>query len=1131
MKKIGVLLLTASLLIGTTSSIVYATDWQESVINSEFKGISDNTTIQSEWKSVETAKAMWELLNERDSMTNPEEILDQNLKKESLEYEKIYQQQLEDFYQLVIEVAKERKQEELDSQKLEALDNLIKSAKLDETQVKVSLKQIELKLNDITQDAKPKLEKHVTDQEAETSDGSTESENDATDQEAETSDGSTESENDATDQEAETSDGSTESKNDATDQEAETSDGSTKSKNDVTDQEAETSDGSTESKNDATDQEAETSKESTKSKNDATDQEAETSDGSTKSKNDATDQEAETSEGSTESKNDVTDQEAETSEESTKFKDKTIDSKDKALEFNETKDKNLKNRSKQLVSRDNEIETVQIDVRLEKGHVYAWSKPYHYDGYKSLGKAENILNVGKDYTITRQAKTDNGLYYEVSKDVWVSKSAFSLLNKQNYQMINQDVRLNKGDVYAWSKPYRYKDYYSLGKAKTVVDKNKDYSVTKQAVTSNGIYYEVKPNVWVTRGAFNRLDQPKFELIDSDVKLKNGDVYAWTQPYRYKDYRSLGKVKETLDVGEDYKIKRQAKTSNGIYYEVKTNLWVTKGAFTKYDPPKYEKVDFIARLDNGKVNTWTQPYRYVGYRSLGKSGVNGKVGANYSIKRVAETSNGLYYELKKDVWIVASAFHTLDSQDYETVNLDVRVKNKPIYAWSKPYRYKGYKSLGKTNTVLKGTTDYHVKKQAKTTNGVYYEVKPNVWVTRSAFEKLAVPAYKTIQQDVRLEKQDVYVWNQPYKYYGSKAVGKAGNVVNSAVDYKVRRQASTSNGVYYELSPNIWISRSAFRKLDKPQYKTINYKAKLVKGEVYAWSQPYNYFDYRSQGRANSKATVGQTYHITRQAQTRNGIYFELPSGSWLSKSAFKIEQDKIQKVQQLLNAKYSSPHYGIYVKSLESGQVAKMGADKRFTAASTGKLPAIYYTQKMINQGRVNPQQAFENNPRINNMPLSYMPWGAGILQNQPWGSYHSLDKILQWTIKYSDNQGANFIAYYGADKYSEAMRKDISKVIGRRWDSPFSVTSQENARLIEAIYKQGGNAEKYLQHTVYDQERIPKYLPVKVGHKIGDLGELTHDVAIVYAKEPYVISVMTKNYIGKEPIAVLSKEVYQLLK
>ena len=109
-------------------------------------------------------------------------------------------------------------------------------------------------------------------------------------------------------------------------------------------------------------------------------------------------------------------------------------------------------------------------------------------------------------------------------------------------------------------------------------------------------------------------------------------------------------------------------------------------------------------------------------------------------------------------------------------------------------------------------------------------------------------------------------------------------------------------------------------------------------------------------------------------------------------------------------------------------------------------------------------------------------------------------------------------------------MRKEISIVLGRTWTTPFYVSAKDNALLMQAIYNEGGKLIMDLSNTNYDSQRIPKYLPVQVAHKIGDLEGIAHDAAIVFADQPYVIVVMTQ-YVGYEKISQLSKQVYDLLK
>ena len=295
-------------------------------------------------------------------------------------------------------------------------------------------------------------------------------------------------------------------------------------------------------------------------------------------------------------------------------------------------------------------------------------------------------------------------------------------------------------------------------------------------------------------------------------------------------------------------------------------------------------------------------------------------------------------------------------------------------------------------------------------------------------------------------------------------------------------------------------------------------------------------------RAKGSQYVNKTFKAKGKYVHFNGsTYYSLydSKGKWqgyINAKGTKLASthpEKMKKVQQLLNRKYNSPNYGIYVTSLvDSKSTASMNGNRRMTAASTGKLPAMYYTQKMINEKKIKPTDKFLYTDAINQMSMySYMRGGAGILQGRPYGGYYSIDQILHWTAKYSDNQGANFLGYYGANRYSPAMRRDVSSVIGRTWDSPFSISPKENALLISAMYQQGGAVLGYMSNTIFDDQRIPKYLPVRVAHKIGDVYSYQHDVAIIYTKEPYVLSIMTQNGVGYETISRMSKDIYDIMK
>ncbi|MGL9730210.1 serine hydrolase [Enterococcus sp. DIV0756] len=249
-------------------------------------------------------------------------------------------------------------------------------------------------------------------------------------------------------------------------------------------------------------------------------------------------------------------------------------------------------------------------------------------------------------------------------------------------------------------------------------------------------------------------------------------------------------------------------------------------------------------------------------------------------------------------------------------------------------------------------------------------------------------------------------------------------------------------------------------------------------------------------------------------------------------NAFKKQVSKIPQVQNLLNKKYRNGSYGIYVLDLKANQTAAINGTTNFTAASTAKLPNIYYTQKLINEGKVSLNRQLQYTSRVNGFPGAYLPAGAGILPKIHNNQYYSLNEVLKNTIRYSDNVGSNFLGYYISNSYNRTFINEINRVTGRNWTQfSFQASAKDNALLMKAIYQLGGVSNQYLTNTVYDDQRIPKYLPVKVGHKVGDVSHYRHDVAIVYAKNPYILSVMTKNYTSYETISLISRDVYNLMK
>ena len=83
---------------------------------------------------------------------------------------------------------------------------------------------------------------------------------------------------------------------------------------------------------------------------------------------------------------------------------------------------------------------------------------------------------------------------------------------------------------------------------------------------------------------------------------------------------------------------------------------------------------------------------------------------------------------------------------------------------------------------------------------------------------------------------------------------------------------------------------------------------------------------------------------------------------------------------------------------------------------------------------------------------------------------------------------------------------------------------------MMEAIYKQNGDIINALSQTNFDEQRISKNINVKVAHKIGDAYDFKHDVAIVYANSPFILSIFT-NHADYDNISKIADDIYEVLK
>lgn len=92
------------------------------------------------------------------------------------------------------------------------------------------------------------------------------------------------------------------------------------------------------------------------------------------------------------------------------------------------------------------------------------------------------------------------------------------------------------------------------------------------------------------------------------------------------------------------------------------------------------------------------------------------------------------------------------------------------------------------------------------------------------------------------------------------------------------------------------------------------------------------------------------------------------------------------------------------------------------------------------------------------------------------------------------------------------------------------NVSSKTAANVMEALYSQKCPVISYLTSTEFDNTRISRDIAVPVAHKIGDAYDYKHDVAIIYADQPFILSVFTDKS-SYEDISAIADDVYGILK
>ncbi len=230
----------------------------------------------------------------------------------------------------------------------------------------------------------------------------------------------------------------------------------------------------------------------------------------------------------------------------------------------------------------------------------------------------------------------------------------------------------------------------------------------------------------------------------------------------------------------------------------------------------------------------------------------------------------------------------------------------------------------------------------------------------------------------------------------------------------------------------------------------------------------------------------------------------------ISSSDFVTNIEAGEKLEEL--RKYlESTDFGVFYCDLNCNTYIAYGCDRVFRTASTSKLPYIKYLCTLADENAVDIGEKLVYEERFHNI-------GSGIIKDDPVGGSYTVEKLMKYTLKYSDNIAYSMlIDRYGVSGYNlylESMGVDYRCTAAGYGNC----TASQMAALMFDVGNYVGEHKYIIMESSSDasyNHQIGKELSEYVVlQKYGAIkpGQVAyHDIAVVYAERPYVLTIYTK--------------------
>ena len=232
----------------------------------------------------------------------------------------------------------------------------------------------------------------------------------------------------------------------------------------------------------------------------------------------------------------------------------------------------------------------------------------------------------------------------------------------------------------------------------------------------------------------------------------------------------------------------------------------------------------------------------------------------------------------------------------------------------------------------------------------------------------------------------------------------------------------------------------------------------------------------------------------------------------------------ISKINSYYGGSYN--YFAFKYVDIYTGFSVSYNENQKIFAASTIKAPTDLYIWEMASLGKINLDDKLKYS-------LKYYNNGSGKLKNGKFNVYYSVRDLLKYSTIDSDNAAHNMLTdKFGRKKMLKFWKEKGTKAIFKQNSNWGSTSAHDAAIYMKELYRFYSEDKEYGEAAMNNFLKAhPKFISnpkgYKIANKAGWSGSIAHDVAIVFADNPYIVVALSN--LGEKSYSAYFKKVSDL--